>query len=547
MKISMAKNTIFGILITFSILIVHYTLKFFSKIQSKQLSLAFESLKTEPPGIINFIYTEAYYFILLYSILFIINLAIFWFGKSLQIVNYSIRTVLIFLTVNCIILLSHSKEETLTNPKVIFYIALLFLILLFLISSRFKLTSTKLIKININKNYNVILYSLIFFSTIQRIIALIIDPNLLPEGDDPRTFYNQALSFLETNSYTPNSGFSPGMSLYLWTIFKFFGEGQFVPKATLILIGLLGITSLCKFTKSYFHSKLLPLTILLFYITSSHYVSFGNQFWNENLFNPIFSIYLFITWKLYITKDKTFFIFGIIVIPALILFLTLLRSWFPLLSSLHIIFLTYFIKPNHNIFFKKFSLLFLLIISYTFLNLYSIQYLNKLGLPTSNSSINLLIGNNPYSQGTYTRHWVTFINDYKIDIDDPKYINKLLDININNPIVPLNNLLKKFTLWTIGAGGPRPISNYYQHPLSIPQYIYRISIFLIMIFGIQNYLRFNKIKILFLLYLFIMIIHLIYFADYRFTLTAMPLQAIFVSIGTVKFLNFLNKTNAHSV
>jgi hypothetical protein len=542
----MVKNTIFGIFISLSILIVHYTLKFFTKIQSKELNLAFESLKTEPPGIINFIYTEAYYFILLYSIIFIINYANFLVGKSLKILNFSVKTILIFLTVNCIIFLSHSKEETLTNSKVIFYIAFLFLILFFLIFSRHNPFSAKSLKIKINEYYNVIFYALIFFSTMQRVIALIIDPNLLPEGDDPRTFYIQALSFLETNSYSPSSGFSPGMSLYLWTIFKFCGQGQLVPKVILIFIGLIGIISLGKFAKSYFHSKLLPLIILIFYISSSHYVSFGNQFWNENLFNPIFSFYLFITWKLYITKEKKLFILlGILVIPVLILFLTLLRSWFPLLFLLHILFLIYFIKPNNNILLKRLTLVFMLIISFAYLNLYSIQYSNRLGLPTSNSSINLLIGNNPYSQGTYTRHWVTFIKDYKIDIDDPNYIWRVLDINVKNPIVPLNNLIKKFTLWTIGAGGPRPISNYYQHPLSIPQYIYRISIFFIMIFGIQSLLKFNKIKILFFLYFFIMIIHLMYFADYRFTLTAMPLQSIFVSIGTVKIFDFIYKTNAH--
>ena len=218
------------------------------------------------------------------------------------------------------------------------------------------------------------------------------------------------------------------------------------------------------------------------------------------------------------------------------LFLTLFRSWFPVLGLTWILFLLYQAYLNRSSWFKKIVIIFTSLIFLSSLYFYSNHYNSQKGLATSNSSINLLIGNNPYSQGTYTRHWVTFVRDYRINLEDKNYIAQVIKINIDSPLIILNNIKNKAFPWFLGAGGPRPISSYYQHPLLAMQYFYRFTVFLLFLFGISFLFRFRKGKILILLYSIVFLIHMIYFADYRFTLTVMPLQAIIVSFGIMKIL-----------
>jgi len=541
----MRRKAFFGIIVLISLVTIQFIIKAFENIQTNLHQLVFTSFLTDPPGIIDFIYKESYYFVLLYFILLLINYAVYLFERKLNIFSSSLTSVAFLLIVNSILILSRNKNVVLAAYKAKIYITILLLLLIALF-----LHSTIKRKLSINfeslykNNYKLIFFGLIFISTIQRSIALYVDPNLLIEGDDPGNFYTQAQSFLNTNSYAPNPVFSPGMSLYLYSIFKFCGEGHLVPKILLIVIGSIGLYSIATFAKLYFHSKEIPIAILIFYISSSHYVSFSNQFWNENLFNPILGIYFLLTWKICVSKNKkSIFLLTVFILPFLQLFLSLLRSWFFLLAAIHILILIFKIKRNYGSSFKR-SFLFLSMIIFSFyLFLYSVNFSTKNGLPTSNSSINFLIGNNPYSQGTYTRHWVRFVSDFNINLNDPNYTREIIKLNLQNPMIPLKNIFKKITLWTIGAGGPRPISNYYQHPLSIPQYFYRITCFLFMAYGMIKFSKYSKLNLLSLLYLVIVMVHIVYFADYRFILTAMPIQSIFVSIGLLKlFQIFMKKT-----
>ncbi|HMV80283.1 MAG TPA: dolichyl-phosphate-mannose-protein mannosyltransferase [Leptospiraceae bacterium] len=401
----------------------------------------------------------------------------------------------------------------------------------------------------INKKFFGMVFFLISISTLQRLIALYLDNNDLFAGDDPNTFYYQAVSFYESGVIKPNSGFSPGMSFYLLGMFKFFGIGQFFPKLIMIFLGSLGLLSLALFINSFFKSKAVSIVALLFYITSSHYVSFSNQFWNENLFHPAFSVFLYLTWKIFEEKKKSInqsinqsinLSIYLSIVPVIMLSLTLLRSWFPLPGLIWILFLFYTAYSNKLHFLKKTAIVSAGIIFLGLGLLYSDHYSSQKGVATSNSPINLLIGNNPYSQGTYTRHWVTFVRDYKINLEDKNYISQVININIDNPFIIVRNLKNKAFLWFLGAGGPRPISPYYQHPLLILQYFYRFTVFLLFLFGASFLFSHRKGKILVLLYFSVFMIHMIYFADYRFTLTAMPLQAIFVSFGVMRIMKRLS-------
>lgn len=95
-------------------------------------------------------------------------------------------------------------------------------------------------------------------------------------------------------------------------------------------------------------------------------------------------------------------------------------------------------------------------------------------------------------------------------------------------------------LWFVGAGGPRPLGNYYQHPLLISQYFYRISISLLLLVGLIRLIKHKKF-ILPSAYLSILFVHLVFFVDYRFTLTAMPIQAVLVPFGIIVMANIIKK------
>jgi hypothetical protein len=228
--------------------------------------------------------------------------------------------------------------------------------------------------------------------------------------------------------------------------------------------------------------------------------------------------------------------------------LTLLRSWFPVIAFIWLIYLFYKIFYYQTNISKKILQFLTVIFLYVFF-LFSYNYhfsKNNKGVVTSNSAINLLIGNNPYSQGTYTRHWVTFTRDYNIDVTKNDFMKKVIEINLENPMLIASNTSKKLLLWFFSAGGPRPISPYYQHPLLIPQYFYRITVFLFLLFGIRTLYKYKKGSIIIFLYFIIFSIHMVYFADYRFTLTAMPFQAIIVSFGFLKLLKLsFRNSDAH--
>lgn len=519
--------------------------KLFSILNSKQSEIIRSGLiaiSTDPPQVTDWIYRDTFLFLFAYAICAILVVLILALSKKYFILignDTWQTTIFYFLLTASIVIYKIPYGYYSENKKYGFAILFLLLSLSTAFFWNYIVTTIPKIKPVFIRYYDFIIYFLVGFSTVQRLIAFYLDPNLLYRDDDPFIYYDQALKIFENNT-TPPSDISQGMIYFLAFCFKIFGVGQIVPKLILIVIGAIGMFCAIKLAYEVSKSQLISLIVGIFYLTSSHYVSFSNFFWNENLFHPLFSIILYINHRALSKKESFAIVVQVIVCITFSFYLSLLRSWFPFVFSLFI--LSYISKSNNrtqNL--HIFSILLLFVFSYIVSKMILLGWSGSVFV-TSNSHINLIIGNNPYSQGTYTRHWKTFADANGVDANGNEIFSHLYEYYLNNPIAFIYNFVKKFFLWFVGTGGPRMFTDYYQHPLSIAQYFYRITV---SIFVITGLLRVYTLKIynILIVYLAIFGIHMIYFVDYRFTLTSMQLQAILFSFGLVHFLNRIKEFN----
>ncbi|TGK30882.1 dolichyl-phosphate-mannose-protein mannosyltransferase [Leptospira gomenensis] len=511
---------------------------FSNRTQGELLKISQSILSVEPPLVGPWVYLETWIFLGAYTAFFVLIFLFCVIAKRFfGIDSISKSAALFFVTA---LLAVEVQEWKGSNWRIKPTLYVLFcLSILYTILFRFgKIKEYKelLIK-SIEEKYSLYLGFILLFSTLQRVVALYLDPNLLMEGDDPAYYYSAALQLYEHGVH-PHSGFSSGMIYFLAASFRLFGSGQVVAKLLLILVGGVGLGCFALFAADFFRSKTISVFAAGFYLISSHYVSFSNQFWNENLFHPILSVFLFCSFRFVRSLSTGYFlsfVFYSIAVGSTFFFLIQLRSWFLLTGACFLLLLWFFesyeLKKRPVLFVSGVAILTIVLIGCGFAFR---EYQSKEGnflLPTSNGKSNFIIGNHPYSQGTYTRHWVTYSKEVALDLNSDELLEKVIFENLNQPLVLVSNLGKKTLLWFFSAGGPRPFTNYYQHPLSFAQYFFRISCFLLMGWGFFYSYKYRLGKILPAVYVSIFAVHLIYFADYRFTLTAMPLQAVFIAHG----------------
>ncbi|WP_125232003.1 hypothetical protein [Leptospira harrisiae] len=501
---------------------------------ANQARILFENLSfsaTDPPLVGPWLYRDIYYqlgcFLLLLTTAF---LYLFVLPDTLCLHNTRMKNLVLLIWMIIFLLTIKLKPDTYSPFKkylVISFATALYLVLVFhhqLLRDFYEWVISRI---------NLTIFLIVMISTFQRFIALYFDPFFLAEGDDPKTYFSAAKALLEGEDFLQGS-FSRGMTIFLYYCFRMFGEGQVVPKILMILIGAVGLYCLLSFILGYTKKKAVVVLVGLFYLLSSHYVSFSNQFWNENLFHPFFSMYLFLFYRLKSESSsysKVLFCFGILLV---VFVLTELRSWFPIVFILSV--LIYLISNRRRISRAVMPITILLLFF-----VINVAFKGKVDRPSplfasTNMEFNFLVGNNPYAQGTYSRHWFTYSEEINLSQNKDEIFRNVLFANLKNPNILIHNLWKKTVLWFWGAGGPRPISIYYQNPLSLSQTLYRSLLTVFLFIGIYRSLI-DKDFLIGSMYLMIFSVHLIFFADYRFTLTAMPLQAILVSYGLLFIWN----------
>ncbi|MCG6139390.1 hypothetical protein [Leptospira mtsangambouensis] len=501
---------------------------------TNQARILFENLSflsADPPLVGPWLYRDIYY--QLGCFFFFISfgfLYLFVLPNSFLLHDTRIKNLMLIIWMITILLTIKLKPDTYSPFKkylVISFITAIYFVVIFrnhLIQDFYRWMVSRI---------GLTIFAIVIISTTQRFVALYFDPFFLAEGDDPKTYFSAAKALLEGKDFLQGS-FSKGMTVFLYYCFLMFGEGQVVPKVLMILVGTVGLYCLLSFILDYTKSNTIVVLVGLFYLFSSHYVSFSNQFWNENLFHPFFSIYLFLFYRLKsATSGYLKVLLGFSILPVVFV-LTELRSWFPVVFILTV--LIYFIINRRlisNAVVPVATLLLFFVIN--------VAFKEKVDRPSplfasNNMEFNFLVGNNPYAQGTYSRHWFTYSKEINLSQDKHEIFRNVLITNLKNPDILIHNLWKKTILWFWGAGGPRPISIYYQNPLSLSQTVYRCLLTIFLFIGIYRSLI-EKDFLICSMYLLIFSVHLIFFADYRFTLTAMPLQAILVSYGVLYFWN----------
>ncbi|EQA35844.1 putative membrane protein [Leptospira inadai serovar Lyme str. 10] len=527
-------------LFLFSI-IVTALFRFLNSEQSNIINASIQAMSVDPPLVTKWIYRDSFYFLLGYGVWISLILVTLKFLSKFNLLfdDKIVTTALVLISISMALMLRDIPDVFYDSRKrnVIIAFLVIFSIALVFKGSFIQELSRRVARI-LNEKYAILVGLIVLLGLLQRLLALQFDDGLLQSGDDPKTFYESAINLYE-NGIRPNLGFSPGMSYFLFACFKIFEIGQLIPKILLALIGMLGLFCSIETARIFIKSKFAGIAAGVFYLTSSHYVSFSNQLWNENLFNPLFSIFIYINLVALRKSGIKYIILQILITVFAGICFSLLRSWFPLVF---LVFLAgyCFESRNGNILRKAQLILIALLFCFSYLSPRFLGGQDDGLIATNNSQVNFVIGNNPYSQGTYTRHWVTFVAESKLDVNSKEMANYLVQIYKKNPELVFTNLYKKLMLWFVGAGGPRPLGNYYQHPLLISQYFYRISISLLLLVGLIRLIKYKKF-ILPSAYLSILLVHLVFFVDYRFTLTAMPIQAVLVPFGIIVMANIIKK------
>ncbi|TGL12504.1 hypothetical protein [Leptospira meyeri] len=501
---------------------------------ANQARILFENLSflsTDPPLVGPWLYRDIYYqlscffFFMSFGFLYL-----FILPNAFSLHNTRLKNLMLIIWMVTILLTIKLKPDTYSPFKknlVISFATVIYFVVIFrhqLILDFYRWVIS---------HVNLTIFTIVIISTCQRLIALYFDPFFLAEGDDPKTYFSAAKALLEGKDFLQGS-FSKGMTVFLYYCFRMFGEGQIVPKILMIFVGAVGLYCLLSFILDYTKNNAIVILVGLFYLFSSHYVSFSNQFWNENLFHPFFSIYLFLFYRLKSeTNSYSKVALGFCVL-LVVFVLTELRSWFPAVFVLSV--LMYFIINRKRI--SNTVVPFVIFLLFFVIN---VAFKGKVDKPSplfasNNMEFNFLVGNNPYAQGTYSRHWFTYSEEINLSQNKYEIFRNVLIMNLKNPDILIHNLWKKTLLWFWGAGGPRPISIYYQNPLSLSQTLYRCLMTIFLFTGIYRSIVAKDFFIC-SMYLLIFSVHLIFFADYRFTLTAMPLQAILVSYGLLYIWN----------
>lgn len=389
------------------------------------------------------------------------------------------------------------------------------------------------------KNANVVAYILIGLSIIQRLISLYVRPDILAEGDDPLYYHNSAVA-LAKQGILPGSYFSPGLPYYLGIFYKVFGVKILSAQISLIVLSTISLIILYRVVKRYYGGPLVGVITLLVFNLHSQYIASASQFLNDHFFMLLLPIFLWLIHR--ITELSKFGLSIIILSISLGFFLfvmSLFRSWAPILLVVLFI-MPFFLRYKFSSFFG-FQNLFLIILPFIIFVICSFGYKNltkenqSTVATTSNLATIIIQGNNPYSQGAYSRHLQTYTRELGLENDINKVLPILWQYCIDHPFHLPTVFSKKAVLWFWGAGNPKYFGGYYLAPLSLAAYYLRIFWFLLSIAGFYLLAQ-DKKYVPTLLYFAMSVTFILLFLEHRFLLVSLPIQAIAIGYFVDKLL-----------
>ena len=383
-------------------------------------------------------------------------------------------------------------------------------------------------------------WGLIAISVTQRLIALYAQPLEFVEGDDPLTYHDNALYIL--NGGWPNGFFSPGLPFFLAAIYSIFGVHPKVAVLVIIALSALSLFFLYRTVANYYNHFWAGLLSVAVFLLNSQYVAMSNHFWSDNVYMLLLPIALFLFYRMielieYIehTDGRLSFVRLIFVVAGLGVLLaamTLFRSWTP---ALVVGFgMALFFERHKQQRLRPFialmvaaSIMIVLVQSYTAFRAHA---LGQEGYVSSNAGFIFVVGNNPYSQGSFTPHFRTYENEVRA-IDPSADLAKLVfHYNLDHPLHFATMLGKKLLLWFWGAPHPKYTGPYYLMPLTLVAYYLRIGWCLLSFAGFWSMTKKRQFLPLFL-YLILTSIFGFFFVDHRFVLIGFVLQSI--AIGSL--------------
>lgn len=375
---------------------------------------------------------------------------------------------------------------------------------------------------------------LILFSFLQRIVPILLfDPHILRNGDDPKTFFDAAVKILNFKKPPPVL-FSCLMPYFLVIVFSIFGIHILPAKIILTILLSFAMFFVYKVAIEIFQEPCIGIFSLIYFIINNHIVYFSFQLWNENLFLILLIFYIYFLVLLVKYNQHLFKL--TFILSLLTALMTLARTWAILFLAI------YAICVGKN---KKCLLLVFFHIAMTLMFIFPHSFFESMAhhrmiFVSDNASYNFNVGNNPLSQGCYTRHFIKYSEGLKDSPDSFEVTKNILAYNFLHPLQFFILLTKKILLWFFGAPQARPISIFYSHPLSQELFYFRIImsiLTLFFLFHIRN-TRYNFLTFLFIL---ITLIHVIFFVDYRFTIMIAPFQALAFGYYAHKALRYIDQ------
>lgn len=373
---------------------------------------------------------------------------------------------------------------------------------------------------------------LIFVSIAQRFIAMYMQPQVLVEGDDPHIYHSYAQLIL--NGGWPHPFFSPGMPFFLATVYGIFGVHDWIPAAIMISGSGPALYWLYRTVSMYYGGPLVGVFVVLLFNLNSQYVAMSNHFWNENVFILLlpFALYSFHR-SLDPGVDLRSRFLHAIVLGFFLGLMTLFRSWTPALVAAltAMIIFSYrsvsVAESLRRIAFLAVSVLFMAAITGGYIYLRS-EYSGYRGYISSNALDIFVQGNNPYSQGSFTRHFYTFARDLGLSVESKEFQQAVVRYNVDHPLHFLTMVAKKMLMWFWGAPHPKYMGGYYIMPMSLLAYYVRILFFFLAAYGFVRLLR-EKRPLPVLIYAVLTLVFSVLMVEHRFALIGFVPQSIAVA------------------
>lgn len=374
--------------------------------------------------------------------------------------------------------------------------------------------------------------ALIFVSIAQRFIAMFMQQQIFVEGDDPHIYHSSAQDILKGG--WPHPIFSPGMSFYLAGVYAVFGVREWVPAVIMIVASGPALYALYRTVVQYYGGPLVGIFTILLFNLNSQYVAMSNHFWNENVFILLMPFALYFFHRSFDSGvDLRSRFLHAIVLGIFLGLMTLFRSWTPALVvalAVMIIFSYRSVSVAESlrrIAFLAVSVLFMAAITGGYIYLRS-EYSGYRGYISSNTLDVFIVGNNPYSQGSFTRHFYTFARDLGLSVESKEFQQAVLRYNVYHPLHFLTMLGKKLLMWFWGAPHPKYMGGYYLMPLALAAYYFRILFFFLAAYGFVRLLR-EKRPLPLLIYAVLTLVFSVLMVEHRFALIGFIPQSIAVA------------------